>query len=113
MIKRLQSYSSGGAQLLENSENYGALHLALLDAQCSLESRTSGAHSILANTATGDHGSVGIAAGASDTVAFGLVSGVFGAQCEQKMIPIGAMDDGLELWLTLDTFSNCFKLYQT
>ena len=23
------------------------------------------------------------------------------------------MDDGLELWLTLDTFSNCFKLYQT
>jgi hypothetical protein len=109
-IKTLISIGGNGQQI-ENFENYNIMHLALLDAQCSLDSRISGAQSICGGSAAGDHGGALIAAGASETFVLPLVSGVFGAQCDTKMIPISALTSGLELNLILADFKDCFKFY--
>ena len=109
VIKRLQSFSGGGATLLESVENYNTLYDLMLDFQVSAEQRATGTYSILGGS-TGDHGGVILAPGASDQVSFGLISGVFGAQ-SSKMMPVGALNDGLELHLYLDDFKNAFKTY--
>ena len=109
VIKRLQSFSGGGSVLLESVENYSSLYTMMLDLQVPLEQRATGTYAILGGT-TGDHGGVVVPAGGTDQVAFGLISGVFGAQCS-KMFPVGALNDGLELHLYLDDFKSAFKTY--
>ena len=93
IIKRLQSFSGGGSVLLETVENYNLLYDIMLDYQVPAEQRATGTYSILGGS-TGDHGGVIVAAGASDQVCFGLISGVFGAQTS-KLFPVGALNDGL------------------
>jgi hypothetical protein len=107
VIQKLQVYSGGGGTMLENTEQYGRLYNTFMDAQVGYSQRQSGTFSCLVGT-NGDRTCIGMVPGTAETVSFGLISGVFGSQC-QKMIPIGELSDGLELHLYLADFKSAFK----
>ena len=115
LIQRLTVFQ--GSQLISDIQNYNSFKNVLLDTQVSSAQRVSGSHAIMmgtgydyaedGTTVGGARGGQVIAVSSSKDYSTVLVNAVLGSSAS-KYIPLGKLNDGIILEITLANFANAF-----
>ena len=116
LINRLTVFQ--GSQLISDIQNYNSLKNVFLDTQVTPAQRTSGSHSVMMGCGTdypaanitavaGARGGQYITHSTAKDYSTVLVNGVLGSAAS-KYIPLGKLNDGLILEISLTNFRNAF-----